>query len=173
MYIEHNVTAIAELSTYASASSIGTNGDLTRSTVHILIWKLAPAIAAGNTIILKPSEFTPLSALRFCQLINEAGFPPGVVNLITGLGSTVGAALTTHMGIAKVSFTGSTPVGRHVMKSASQSNFKHVSLELGASPLMKSCFQLDGYIAGGKSPSLIFDDAVIEDAVPWTAFGSL
>ncbi|KDQ16166.1 hypothetical protein BOTBODRAFT_31237 [Botryobasidium botryosum FD-172 SS1] len=122
--------------------------------LFLLVWKLAPALAAGNAIIIKPSEITPLTTLRLCKLFNEAGFPPGVVNVITGTGQAAGAAITKHMGIAKVSFTGSTAAGRHVMSSASSSNLKSVSLELG-----------------GKSPSLVFDDADLEQAVRWTAAG--
>ncbi|KZV88177.1 aldehyde dehydrogenase [Exidia glandulosa HHB12029] len=117
-------------------------------------WKLGPALACGNTVVLKPSEFTPLSALYLCQLINEAGFPHGVVNILNGYGSTVGAAIAEHMGIEKVAFTGSTLVGRSIMKAAANSNLKKVTLELG-----------------GKSPNIIFDDADIEQAIRWTAFG--
>ncbi|EGN97195.1 hypothetical protein SERLA73DRAFT_57037 [Serpula lacrymans var. lacrymans S7.3] len=120
----------------------------------MLSWKLGPALATGNTIILKPSEFTPLTAIRMCQLINEAGFPPGVVNILTGYGHTVGNAISSHMKIEKVAFTGSTLVGRKIMEAASKSNLKNVTLELG-----------------GKSPNIIFDDADLDQAVNWAAFG--
>jgi aldehyde dehydrogenase (NAD+) len=97
----------------------------------MLSWKLGPAIAAGNTVVLKPSEFTALSAIRVSFLIVEAGFLPGVVNIVTGYGNTAGAAITCHPKINKVAFTGSTLVGRAVMKAAAESNLKNVTLELG------------------------------------------
>ncbi|KAJ6520499.1 aldehyde dehydrogenase [Mycena sanguinolenta] len=120
----------------------------------MFVWKIAPALATGNTIVLKPSEFTPLTALRMCTMIQEAGFPPGVVNVVTGYGNTVGAAISSHMGIFKVAFTGSTIVGRKIMEAAAKSNLKPVTLELG-----------------GKSPNIIFDDADIDKVVEWTAHG--
>ncbi|PCH33014.1 aldehyde dehydrogenase [Wolfiporia cocos MD-104 SS10] len=120
----------------------------------MLAWKVAPALATGNTIILKPSEFTPLSALYFAKLFNEVGFPAGVLNIVNGYGSTVGQAIAEHMDIEKVAFTGSTLVGRKIMEAAAKSNLKNVTLELG-----------------GKSPNIIFDDANMEDAVKWAAFG--
>lgn len=122
----------------------------------MLAWKLGPALATGNTIVLKPSEFTPLSAIRMAHLINEAGFPPGVVNILTGYGNTVGNAISHHMKIEKVAFTGSTLVGRKILEASSKSNLKNVTLELG-----------------GKSPNIIFDDADLEQAVNWAAFGIL
>lgn len=76
--------------------------------ILMLAWKLGPALATGNTIVFKPSEWTPLTAMRVCELIVEAGFPPGVVNMVTGLGNAAGAAISSHMGIDKVAFTGST-----------------------------------------------------------------
>ncbi|KAJ7087922.1 aldehyde dehydrogenase [Mycena belliarum] len=117
-------------------------------------WKIAPALATGNAIVIKPSEFTPLTALRMCSLIEEAGFPPGVVNVLVGYGQTVGQAISEHMDIQKVAFTGSTLVGRKVMAAAASSNLKNVTLELG-----------------GKSPNIIFDDADLEQAVNWAAHG--
>ncbi|KAF8872539.1 aldehyde dehydrogenase domain-containing protein [Infundibulicybe gibba] len=120
----------------------------------MLTWKVGPALATGNAIVLKPSEFTPLTAIRMCGLIQEAGFPPGVVNVITGYGNTVGAAISSHMKIEKVAFTGSTLVGRKIMEAAAKSNLKDVTLELG-----------------GKSPNIIYDDADMEQAVNWAAFG--
>lgn len=119
-------------------------------------WKIAPALATGNTIVIKPSEFTPLTALRMCELIHEAGFPAGVVNVVTGYGNIVGAAISSHMRIGKVAFTGSTVVGRKIMEAAAKSNLKKVTLELG-----------------GKSPNIIYDDADLEKAVEWAAFGVL
>ncbi|KAJ8589538.1 putative 1-pyrroline-5-carboxylate dehydrogenase [Rhizopogon salebrosus TDB-379] len=120
----------------------------------MLIMKLAPALACGNTIVAKPSEFTPLTALFLCTLIQEAGFPPGVVNIVPGYGNTAGQAISESMTIDKVAFTGSTATGRKIMESAARSNLKKISLELG-----------------GKSPSLIFDDADLEQAVKWTVNG--
>ena len=120
----------------------------------MLAWKIGPALATGNTIVLKPSEFTPLTAIRMCQFFTEAGFPPGVINILTGYGPTVGAAISSHMDIQKVAFTGSTVVGRKIMESAAKSNLKNVTLELG-----------------GKSPNIIFDDADLDQAVNWAAFG--
>jgi phenylacetaldehyde dehydrogenase len=115
-------------------------------------WKLAPALAAGCTIILKPAEQTPLSAMRLADIIAEAGFPAGVVNILTGDGR-VGAALVEHPDIDKVAFTGSTEVGKLIMKG-SASNLKKVSLELG-----------------GKSPAIVFDDADLDIAIAGVANG--
>jgi len=111
-------------------------------------WKLAPALAAGNTVILKPAEQTPLSALRVGELLVEAGFPPGVVNILPGFGPTAGAALAAHRGVDKVAFTGSTEVGKLIMEAAAKSNLKRVTLELG-----------------GKSPNIVFADADLDDAI--------
>ena len=110
-------------------------------------WKLAPALACGNTCVLKPAEQTPLSALRLGELMLEAGLPPGVVNIVTGFGPTAGAAIAEHRGVDKVAFTGSTEIGR-VIQRAAAGNLKSVSLELG-----------------GKSPNIVFADADIEAAV--------
>ncbi|KZP26108.1 aldehyde dehydrogenase [Athelia psychrophila] len=120
----------------------------------MLAWKIAPALATGNCIVLKPSEFTSLTALYLCKLINEAGFPPGVVNIVPGYGHIAGAALAEHMDVLKIAFTGSTPVGRKIMEAAAKTNLKNVTLELG-----------------GKSPNIVFDDADLDQAVNWTAFG--
>jgi acyl-CoA reductase-like NAD-dependent aldehyde dehydrogenase len=114
-------------------------------------WKLAPALAAGCTVVLKPAEQTPLSALRFGELIAEAGIPDGVVNIVTGFGETAGAALAEHPDVDKVAFTGSTEVGKLVVKAAA-GNLKRVSLELG-----------------GKSPAIIFPDADLDLAVAGAA----
>ena len=116
-------------------------------------WKLAPALATGNTVVLKTAEQTPLSALRVGELIIEAGFPPGVVNILSGYGPTAGAAIAHHMDIDKVAFTGSTEVGRLVMEAAAKSNLKRVTLELG-----------------GKSPNIIFADASMDEAIEGAHF---
>ena len=110
-------------------------------------WKLAPALAAGCTIVLKPAEQTPLSALRFGELIAEAGIPDGVVNIVTGFGETAGAALAEHPDVDKVAFTGSTEVGKLIVQAAA-GNLKRVSLELG-----------------GKSPAIVFPDADLDHAI--------
>jgi phenylacetaldehyde dehydrogenase len=114
-------------------------------------WKLAPALAAGCTIVLKPAEQTPLSALRFGELIAEAGIPDGVVNIVTGYGETAGAALAQHPGVDKIAFTGSTEVGKSIVQAAA-GNLKRVSLELG-----------------GKSPAIVFPDADLDRAIAGTA----
>ncbi|KAG9310106.1 aldehyde dehydrogenase [Chiua virens] len=119
-----------------------------------LCLKIAPAIATGNTIILKPSELTPLSALLFTTLVEEAGFPPGVINVVNGYGATAGQAISEHPNIGKVAFTGSTLTGRKIMEAAAKSNLKPVTLELG-----------------GKSPTIIFSDADLEQAVKWAIHG--
>ncbi|KZT68467.1 aldehyde dehydrogenase [Daedalea quercina L-15889] len=122
--------------------------------ILMLAWKLGPALATGNTVVLKPSEFTPLSALFVAKLIQEAGFPAGVVNIVNGYGNVVGQTIAEHMDIEKIAFTGSTLVGRKIMEAAAKSNLKNVTLELG-----------------GKSPNVIFDDCNLDDAVKWAAFG--
>ncbi|HEX4212581.1 MAG TPA: aldehyde dehydrogenase family protein [Candidatus Dormibacteraeota bacterium] len=114
-------------------------------------WKMAPALAVGCTIVLKPAEQTPLTALRLGELIMEAGFPEGVVNIVTGYGETAGAAIAAHPGVDKVAFTGSTEVGRLIVQAAT-GNLKKVSLELG-----------------GKSPSIVLPDADMETAVSGAA----
>src|SRR5271154_5032607 len=114
-------------------------------------WKLAPALAAGCTIVLKPAEQTPLSAIRLGEIITEAGFPDGVVNIVTGYGETAGAALAEHPDVDKVAFTGSTEVGKLIVKAAA-GNLKRVSLELG-----------------GKSPAIVFPDADLDLAIAGTA----
>ena len=112
----------------------------------MLAWKIAPALAAGNTVVLKPAEFTPLTALAFAEICREAGLPKGVVNIVTGDGAT-GEALVAHPGVDKVAFTGSTDVGR-LIRAATAGSGKALSLELG-----------------GKSPFLVFDDADLDGAV--------
>ena len=115
--------------------------------LNIASWKFAPALAAGCTVILKPASETPLTALLFAELALEAGLPPGAFNVVSGGGSTAGAALVRHPDVDKISFTGSTEVGRQVMKMAAETN-KRVTMELG-----------------GKSPNIIFADADLKAAV--------
>ena len=113
----------------------------------LAVWKLAPALATGNTVVLKPASETSLSALRLAQLAHETGFPAGVLNVVTGSGARVGAAIVQHPGIDKVAFTGATATGQGIMRAAADT-LKHVTLELG-----------------GKSPNIIFADADIDAAV--------
>lgn len=120
----------------------------------IMIWKVAPAIAAGNTLIVKTPEAAPLVGQKLAALIVEAGFPPGVINILCGEGKIAGQALAEHGGVRKISFTGSTAVGRQIMKAAAGSNLKKVSLELG-----------------GKGPSIVFADADMDNALFWTILG--
>src|ERR1700749_3630422 len=94
-------------------------------------WKLGPALATGCCVVLKPAEQTPLTALRLGELIAEAGFPDGVVNIVPGYGETAGAALAAHMDVDKIAFTGSTEVGKLIMRNAADTNLKRVTLELG------------------------------------------
>ncbi|XP_068092559.1 aldehyde dehydrogenase 1A1 [Hyperolius riggenbachi] len=116
--------------------------------IVMFAWKIAPALCCGNTVVIKPAEQTPLTALYMGSLIKEAGFPPGVVNIVPGYGPTAGAAISNHMDVDKVAFTGSTEVGKLIKQAAGKSNLKRVTLELG-----------------GKSPLIIFADADINAAV--------
>ncbi len=115
-------------------------------------WKLGPALAAGNTVVMKPSELVPLSTLRLCELMDEAGIPPGVVNVVQGYGTVAGARLASHEGVGKISFTGSTTTGRAIV-AMSAGNLKRVQLELG-----------------GKGANIVFDDANLAAAVNGAAF---
>lgn len=117
------------------------------SPLMLVAWKLAPALAAGCTAVIKPSEFTSASLLEFMHLVHEAGFPPGVVNVVTGFGPDVGGPLSEHPKVAKIAFTGGDASGRRVYETGAR-GLKHVSLELG-----------------GKSPNIVFDDAKMDDAV--------
>ncbi|RKL37982.1 Aldehyde dehydrogenase [Fusarium proliferatum] len=120
----------------------------------LMSWKVAPALAAGNTVVVKTSELTPLSALLLANLFRQAGAPAGIFNVISGFGAVAGAALASHMDVAKISFTGSTATGRAIMQAAAKSNLKPVTLELG-----------------GKGPNIVFDDADFDAAVEWVTFG--
>jgi aldehyde dehydrogenase (NAD(P)+) len=116
-------------------------------------WKLGPALACGNTVVLKAAEQTPLSVLYFANLVKEAGFPPGVVNFLNGYGKDAGAAIVQHPDIDKVAFTGSTITGRQIMKQAA-GTLKNITLE-----------------TGGKSPALVFDDCELTQTIKWTHTG--
>jgi phenylacetaldehyde dehydrogenase len=138
----------AKFHAYTMREPVGVVGQIIPWNFPLLMaaWKLGPALATGNCVILKPAEQTPLSALRLGELILEAGFPPGVVNIVPGYGETAGAALAAHDGVDKIAFTGSTEVGRLILQAAA-GNLKKVSLELG-----------------GKSPNVFFDDVEDLDA---------
>lgn len=114
----------------------------------MLAWKMAACLAAGNTVVLKPAQVTPLTALKFAELSVKAGFPPGVINILPGPGSSIGQAMSEHPEIRKVGFTGSTPIGKTIMASCAKVNVKKVGLELG-----------------GKSPLIIFSDCDLDKAV--------
>lgn len=141
---------------YTKREPIGVCGQIIPWNFPLLMWawKIGPAIACGCTVVIKTAEQTPLSGLVAAQLVKEAGFPPGVINVISGFGKTAGAAISSHMDIDKVAFTGSTIVGRTIMKAAASSNLKKVTLELG-----------------GKSPNIVFEDADIDEAISWVNFG--
>ncbi len=144
----------SEFFSYTAREPIGVVGQIIPWNFPLLMaaWKLGPALAAGCTVVLKPAEQTPLSSLRLGELIEEAGFPAGVVNIVTGLGETAGAALAAHPDVDKVAFTGSTEVGRLIVEAAGKSNLKKVTLELG-----------------GKSPNIVLADADLSAAIPGAA----
>ena len=149
--IEGAVTPIdkGDMLHYIRYEPIGVVGAITpwNSPLLLTVWKLAPALAAGNTVVIKPSEHASVSMLAFLELFEQAGFPPGVVNVVTGFGHEAGAALAEHPLVDRIAFTGSDVGGRLVSRAAAES-FKRVSLELG-----------------GKSPHIIFEDADLEAAV--------
>jgi aldehyde dehydrogenase (NAD+) len=135
---------------YTRHEPVGVCGQITPWNFPLLMcaWKLGPALATGNTVVLKPAEQTPLTALRLGELALEAGFPPGVVNILPGFGPTAGAAISHHMDVDKIAFTGSVEVGHLIMEAAGRSNLKRISLELG-----------------GKSPNIVFADADMDQAI--------
>jgi len=149
--IEGNVipTDKAEMFNYTRYEPLGVVVGIIpwNSPLLLTAWKLAPALAAGNTVVLKPSEFTSASTLEFMKLVVRAGFPPGVVNVVTGFGAEIGSALVEHPLVAKVTFTGSDTTGQHIYAAAAK-GLKRVSMELG-----------------GKSPNIVFDDAHIDNAI--------
>ncbi len=145
----------AEFHCYTTREPVGVVGQIIPWNFPLLMaaWKLGPALATGNTVVLKPAEQTPLSALRLGELMLEAGVPDGVVNVVPGYGETAGAAIAAHEGVDKVAFTGSTEVGKIILRAAS-GNLKRVSLELG-----------------GKSPNIILSDADVDAAIAGAAQG--
>ncbi|MBE1577438.1 aldehyde dehydrogenase family protein [Amycolatopsis roodepoortensis] len=141
---------------YTRREPVGVNALITpwNFPLMILVWKLAPALATGNTVVIKPSEVTPLTSIRLVELVQEAGFPPGVVNLVTGDGA-VGALLSRHDDVDHLSYTGSTAVGKLITAASAESNLKRLTLELG-----------------GKAPSIISGDADIDAAVAGNLAGA-
>jgi aldehyde dehydrogenase (NAD+) len=141
---------------YTRHEPIGVVGQIIPWNFPLLMqaWKWGPALACGNTVVLKPAEQTPLTALRVARLAQDIGFPDGVINVVPGYGPTAGAALSAHMDVDKIAFTGETGTGKVVMTAAAQSNLKRVSLELG-----------------GKSPNIVFDDCDLDAAVEGAYFG--
>ena len=150
------VTVVPEIFGYTLRQPVGVCGQIIPWNYPLMMaaWKLAPALAAGCTCVLKPAEQTPLSALLLAELLLEAGVPEGVVNVVTGFGETAGAAIAAHMQVDKIAFTGSTEVGRLILQAAGKSNLKKVSLELG-----------------GKSPNIVFADADLDAAKEGAASG--
>ncbi|CAJ0964370.1 unnamed protein product [Ranitomeya imitator] len=150
MVIHHYVLSDESYLCFTVHEPIGVCGAITpwNFPLLMLIWKMAPALCCGNTLVVKPAEQTPLTSLYMGSLIKEAGFPPGVVNIVPGYGPTTGSAISHHHDIDKVAFTGSTEVGKLVKEAASASNLKRVTLELG-----------------GKNPCIVFADADLEQAV--------
>ncbi len=149
------IPAAGDYFVYTRHEPVGVVGQVIPWNFPLLMqaWKLAPALATGNTVVMKPAEQTPLTALRVAELIQEAGFPNGVVNMLPGYGPTAGAAIARHMDVDKVAFTGSTEVGHLIMEAAAQTNLKRVTLELG-----------------GKSPNIIFADADFDAAIEGAHF---
>ncbi len=145
----------ARFSSLVRLEPVGVAGQIIPWNYPLLMaaWKVAPALAAGATVVLKPSELTPLTALELGGIAEEIGLPPGVLNVVSGTGSEAGEPLTLHRDVDKLAFTGSVPTGRRVMMAAAQ-EVKNVSLELG-----------------GKSPFIVFGDAEVDAAVEWVMFG--
>lgn len=138
----------------------------------MFIWKIAPALATGNTVVIKSAEATPLSALKACELISKAGFPPGTLNLVSGYGKTVGSAIAHHMDVDKVAFTGSTTTGRAILRASAASNLKKVTLELGGkSPVGTQPRLISRDRRANASQNIIFPDADVDKAVDWSAWG--
>ena len=144
-----------DMFTYTRHEPVGVVAAITpwNSPLLLATWKLAPALAAGCTIVIKPSEFTSASTIELMRLVEEAGFPPGVLNVVTGFGADVGEPLTSHKGVDKIAFTGGENSGRHVLRNAAQT-FKRTTLELG-----------------GKSAQLVFPDADLDNAVKGVVSG--
>jgi betaine-aldehyde dehydrogenase len=149
------IPVAGQMFNYTLREPVGVCGQIIPWNFPLLMaaWKLAPALAAGNTVVLKPAEQTPVGAMELAKLIQEAGFPDGVVNIVPGFGETAGAALAAHPDVDKIAFTGSTEVGKIIARAAAD-NLKKVSLELG-----------------GKAPNIVFADADMEQAVSGAMMG--
>ncbi len=156
----HHEDACTQLSdsvlSYSISQPVGVAGLISpwNLPLYLLTWKIAPALACGNTVVAKPSEFTSLTAVMLCEVMREAGLPPGVVNVVLGTGARAGAALVRHPHVPLISFTGGTATAKHIMHDAVD-NFKKLSLELG-----------------GKNPNIIFDDADLDDVLAKTQLSS-
>lgn len=146
----NTLPADGQIFAYTRREPIGVIGQIIPWNVPLVMlsWKISSALCTGNTVVVKPAEQTPLTALYVASLVKEAGFPPGVVNIVPGFGEPAGAALSNHLDVDKIAFTGSTEVGQLVLKASGASNCKRVTLELG-----------------GKSPLIIFPDADLQVAV--------
>ncbi|QEL14452.1 aldehyde dehydrogenase family protein [Limnoglobus roseus] len=154
--VGHTIPLSGDYFCYTRHEPIGVVGQIIPWNFPLLMqaWKWGPALACGNTLVLKPAEQTPLTALRVAALAQDVGFPDGVINVVPGYGPTAGAALASHMDVDKIAFTGETTTGKIVMTAAANSNLKRVSLELG-----------------GKSPNLVFADADLDAAIEGAYFG--
>lgn len=154
--VGQTIPASGNMFAYTRHEPVGVCGQIIPWNFPLLMqaWKLGPALACGNTIVMKTAEQTPLSALHIAALTKEAGFPDGVINIISGYGPTAGGAIASHMDIDKVAFTGSTEVGHIVSEAAAKSNLKRVTMELG-----------------GKSPNIVFADADFEHALTTSSNG--
>ncbi|CAD5125870.1 DgyrCDS14062 [Dimorphilus gyrociliatus] len=154
--VGQTIPVSGDIFAYTRHEPVGVCGQIIPWNFPLLMqaWKLAPALACGNTIVMKVAEQTPLSALHVAALTKEAGFPDGVINILSGFGPTAGGAIASHMDVDKVAFTGSTEVGQLVSEAAAKSNLKRVTMELG-----------------GKSPSIIFGDADLESAIATSSMG--
>jgi phenylacetaldehyde dehydrogenase len=152
----HQVSLPGSYLSYTRREPVGVVGQIIpwNQPLMMAAWKIAPALACGNSVVLKPAEDTPLSALRLAELIQDAEVPDGVVNIVPGFGETAGGHLAAHPDVDKVAFTGSTEVGKLIVRTAAETNLKRVSLELG-----------------GKSPNIVFADADLEKAVAGAFFG--
>ena len=142
--------AMGDFHVYTTREPIGVCGMIIAWNLPLwcLMVKLMPCLAMGNTVVVKPAEQTPLTALVVADMLKQVGFPPGVVNILPGFGPTAGAAISEHMKVRKIAFTGSTEVGRLMLKASADSNLKQIQLELG-----------------GKSPLIIFEDSDLDEAV--------
>ncbi|GFO42018.1 aldehyde dehydrogenase, mitochondrial, partial [Plakobranchus ocellatus] len=152
----HVVPMDGDFFSYIRKEPVGVCGQIIPWNFPMLMqaWKLGPALATGNTVVMKPAEQTPLTALYIAKLAAEAGYPPGVINIVPGYGPTAGAAIAEHMDVDKVAFTGSTEIGQLIPQMAARSNLKRVTLELG-----------------GKSPQIVFADSDLDKALSFTHLG--